>query len=135
MSTVPHQDPLEALVVNAHSVDREQLAQALNGWARIDPGENLIRFLPGAKDEATIKQLTLVALLARMAIHLLNDEQEEGLTPSELAHCTGVKGSSLRPQLKALADGGIVLKNDGGRYVVPPHSFDHVLAMLERHDG
>ncbi len=135
MSTVTQQDPLDALVINAHSVDRERLAQALKGWARIDPRENLIRFLPGAKDEATIKQLTLVALLAQMAIHLVNDEQEEGLTPSELAHCTGVKGSSLRPQLKALADGGIVLKNDGGRYVVPPHSFDHALAMLGGHDG
>lgn len=135
MSTVTHRDPLEALVVNAHSVDRELLAQALKGWARIDPAENLIRFLPGAKDEATIKQLTLVALLGQMAIHLLKDEQEDGLTPSELAHCTGVKGSSLRPQLKALADGGVVLRNDGGRYVVPPHSFDRVLEMLGGQDG
>ena len=135
MSTVTDQDPLEALVVNAHSVDRERLAQALESWARIDPKENLIRFLPGTKDDVTIKQLTLVALLGQLAIHLLNDEQEEGLTPSELAHCTSVKGSSLRPQLKALADGGIVLKNDGGRYVVPPHSFDRVLTMLGGRDG
>ena len=130
-----NQDPLAALVVNAHSVDREKLASALDGWARIDPRENLIRFMPGAKQKAKIKQLTLVALLGQMAIKLLNDEQEEGLTPSELAQCTGVKGSSLRPQLKALADGGIVLKNDGGKYVVPPHAFDRVVALLGDHDG
>lgn len=135
MSTGTPQDPLEALVVDAHSVDRDRLAQALKGWARIDPEQSLIRFLPGAKDEATIKQLTLVALLGQKAIHLLKDEQEEGLTPSELAHYTGVKGSSLRPQLKRLADGGIVLKNGGGRYVVPAHSFDRVVAMLGGHDG
>lgn len=135
MSTVRQQDPLDELVVDARSVDRDRLAQALKSWARIDPGENLIRFLPGAKDEATIKQLTLVALLAQKAIHLLKDEEEEGLTPSELAHCTGAKGSSLRPELKKLADGGIVLKNSGGRYVVPAHSFDRVVAMLEGHDA
>ena len=132
--TAPH-DPLEALVVDAHSVDRERLASTLSVWARIDPRENLIRFMPGTKQNATIKQLTLVALLGQMGIKLLNNEQEEGLTPSELSQRTGVKGNSLRPQLKALADDGIVLKNDGGKYVVPPQSFDHALALLGDYDG
>lgn len=130
MTAVPPPDPLAALVVNAHSVDRERLANALDGWARIDPVDDQIRFVPGAKQDATIKQLVIVALLSQMAIKLLNDAREEGLTPSELTRATGAKGSSLRPQLKALADGGIVLKNDHGKYVVPPHAFDRALAFL-----
>ncbi len=111
------------------------MASALGSWARIDPHENLIRFLPGATEKGTIKQLTLVALLGQMAINLLADQQREGMTPSELAQCTGVGGSSLRPQLKALADAGIVLKNDRGKYVVPSHAFDHARMMLEDDDG
>ncbi|MCY3809566.1 MAG: hypothetical protein OXG58_09135 [Gemmatimonadetes bacterium] len=135
MTTVTTDDPLAALVVSARSVDRERLASALDSWARIDPHENLIRFLPGATEKGTIKQLILVALLGQMAINLLADQQREGMTPSELAQCTGVGGSSLRPQLKALADGGIVLKNDRGKYVVPSHAFEHARMMLEDDDG
>ena len=135
MTTVTIDDPLAALVVSARSVDRERLARTLDSWARIDPHENLIRFMPGAKEKGTIKQLILVALLGQMAIKLLNDQQEEGLTPSGLAQCTGVNGSSLRPQLKALADGGIVLKNDRSKYVVPSHAFDGALVMLGDDDG
>ena len=131
---VTHEDPLVALVVKPNGVDRNRLASALQGWARIDPRGNLIRYMPGAKQRATIKQLTLVVLLAQMAIKLLNDEREDGLAPRELAERTGVKGASLRPQLKALADGGIVMKNDEGKYVVPPHSFDQALALLGDHD-
>ena len=130
-----HSDPLKALVVDVHALDRDRLAKALDGWARIDPLENLIRFMPGAKTKATIKQLTLAALLGQMAIKLLNDEREGGLTPRELVQRTGAKGTSLRPQLKSLADEGIVLKGDDGRYVVPPHSFDHALRMLGDSDG
>ncbi|MCY4572792.1 MAG: hypothetical protein OXF01_08310 [Gemmatimonadetes bacterium] len=135
MSTVTTDDPLAALVVNAHSVDRERLAGTLDSWARIDPHEGLIRFMPGAKEKGTIKQLILVALLGQMAIKLLNDQQEEGLTPSELSQCTAVKGSSLRPQLKVLADGDFVLKNESGKYVVPSHAFDRALVMLGDDDG
>lgn len=134
MPTIAPDDPLEAVVINAR-VDRARLAKALRGWARIDPQGNLIRFVPDAKQMGTIKQLILVALLGQMAIKLLNDQQEEGLTPSEMAQCTGVNGSSLRPQLKALADGGVVLKDDHGKYVVPSHAFDRALVMLGDADG
>ena len=88
---VTHEDPLVALVVKPNGVDRNRLASALQGWARIDPRGNLIRYMPGAKQRATIKQLTLVVLLAQMAIKLLNDEREDGLAPRELAERTGVK--------------------------------------------
>ena len=135
MTEVTTDDPLTALVISARSVDRKRLARTLDSWARIDPHENLIRFMPGVKKKGTIKQLILVALLGQMAIKLLNDQQEEGLRPSELAQCTGVSGSSLRPQLKALADGGIVLKNNLGKYVVPSHAFDRALLMLGDDDG
>lgn len=135
MTTFAPDDPLAALVISARDVDRKRLASTLDGWARIDPEKDLIRFMPGAKEKGTIKQLILVALLGQKAIKLLNDQQEEGLRPSELAQCTGVSGSSLRPQLKALADGGIVLKNDRSKYVVPSHAFDRALSMLEDDDG
>lgn len=135
MTTETLDDPLAALVMSARSVDRKRLARALDSWARIDPGEDLIRFMPGAKEKGTIRQLILVALLGQMAIKLLNDQQEEGLTPSELAQCTGTSGSSLRPKLKTLADDGIVMKNDRGKYVVPSHAFDHVLLTLGDADG
>ena len=135
MSEVPHQDPLVALVVDAHKVDRATLASALGSWARIDTRENLIRFMPGAREKATIKQRILVALLGQMAIKLLNDEHEEGLKPTELEKWTGAKGSSLRPQLKVLADGGVVSKNRAGGYVVPPEAFDLAVATLGDNDG
>ena len=135
MTTDTTDDPLAGLVISARSVDRKRLASTLDSWARIDPHEDLIRFLPGAKEKGTIKQLILAALLGQMAINLLNDQQKEGLTPSELAQCTGVGGSSLRPQLKALADDGIVVKNDRGKYVVASHAFDHARMMLGDDDG
>ena len=134
MRTNTKKDPLAALVIDAQSVDRERLAKALEGRVRIDPRESLIRFMPGIKQQATIKQLILAALLGQMAIRLLNVEQPEGLTPGELAQCTGAKGSSLRPQLKALADDEIVLKNSAALYVVPAHSFGRVLEMLGDQD-
>ena len=135
MTTDTTDDPLAGLVISARSVDRKRLASTLDSWARIDPHEDLIRFLPGAKEKGTVKQLILAALLGQMAINLLNDQQKEGLTPSELAQCTGVGGSSLRPQLKALADDGIVVKNDRGKYVVASHAFDHARMMLGDDDG
>lgn len=135
MTIVTTDDPLTALVISSRSVDRERLAGTLDSWARIDPHEDVIRFMPGAKEKGTIKQLIVVALLGKLAIRLLNDQSDEGLRPSELAQRTGVSGSSLRPQLKALADGGIVLKNDRSKYVVPSHAFDRALLMLENDDG
>lgn len=135
MSQAQRQDPLAALVVDAHSVDRETLARALNGWARIDPREGLIRFVPAAKENGTIKQLILAVLLGQMAIQLLNDEQDGGLAPHELEHRTGVKGGSLRPQLKALADGGVVSRRRDGRYVVLPAAVDRAAALLGANDG
>ena len=135
MSKVPREDPLAALVVDAHEVDRAALASALGGWARIDTRENLIRFVPGAREKATIKQRILVALLGQMAIRLLNDKHEEGLKPIQLEQWTGAKGSSLRPQLKALADDGVVSKSHDGRYVVPPEAFDLAVATLGHNHG
>ena len=134
MPEVPHEDPLAALVVDAYEVDRATLASALHGWARIDTREKLIRFVPGAREKATIKQRILVALLGQLALGLLNNEQEGGLRPMQLEQWTSAKGSSLRPQLKALADDGVVSKSGDGRYVVPPEALDLAVATLGYND-
>lgn len=124
-------DPLEALVIDTREVDRDRLASILDGRVGVDPEQGTIRFRPGVKEDLTIRQLALIALLAQQALHLLDEEHPEGLKPSVMAEVTGVQGNSLRAKLSQLAAEDLVYKNGEDRYVVPDHAFDAVERELE----
>lgn len=124
-------DPLQSLVVDAQDVDRGRLADLLQERARVDPKQGVIRFLPGVQERATIAQRIIIALLGRKALSLLDESHADGLTPAELSEATGVRGGSLRPSLKRLADDGVATKNGDSRYTIPVHAFERAVEMLE----
>ena len=89
----------------------------------VDPSSNRVVFCGGIRNEATVPQVVLLALLGQRVLNLLDDSLPEGMSPKELEDASGKKGNSIRPALKGFADQGIVLKS-GEVYLVPPHALD-----------
>ena len=129
-------DPLTRLVLNEAEVDRELLASALEGLIRLDLGQGAIAFQAGVRAGLSKRQIVLTALLARKALHLLAAEHAEALRPQAIEFLTGVKGNTLRPILKQLADGGLVRRDDSDGYFVPPYAVEQAAhQLLDRRAG
>lgn len=126
--------PLETLVADSSAVDEQRLTDILYGRVNLDPGAGDIRFLPGVQDSLTIREGVVVTLLAQQGLHQLNPEVPAGLTPKALSDRIGAKGASVRPMLKELREGGVLVKNEDGEYVVPAYSLGEAEAMLGEDD-
>lgn len=123
------QDPLDELLVTAHEIDRKQVADLCRGRLVVDPSANRFLFAQGIRNQATIPQQVLLALLGQLVLHLKGDDLPRGMRPQEISEAIGVAGSSLRPALMRLARRGLIRK-DREEYVVPPYSLDAIQAEL-----
>jgi hypothetical protein len=124
-------DPLRELVMETRRIDRQRLADLLRGRAWLDLEARTVVLDVSVRQKATVSRRIAVALLARKALSLLLDDEQEpdGLTPRELETLTGAKGGSIRPALKQLAEEGAIRKV-GERYTVPAHGLDLIDNLL-----
>lgn len=127
---IESRDPLADLRVDAVSVDREALAEMLRGHVLLDPEGNQIIFLNDVREVGTNVQVVALALLGQKALHLLDRDLPEGLTPAEIEQATKMAGGSVRSSLKRLSDRGVILKQNG-RYVVPGHTVEKLGKKLD----
>lgn len=126
----PTEDPLVRLVVDGAQVNRELLASALQDKVRIDLARGTFSLQLGMRGRLSNKQLTLVVLLAQKALHLLAGQYADGLRPAAIEAVTGMKGGTLRPILKSLADGGVIQQNEDKAYVVAPYALEEATQLL-----
>lgn len=125
-------DPLRALVIDAAQVNRQLLADLLRGRVWLDPSARRFVFEQGLRQCTTLQQRILLALIARKALSLLmenEDDVQDRLTPKELETTLGEKGGSIRSAVKRLADDGLIFSSGGG-YTVPAHVLDRLNPIL-----
>lgn len=127
---MPTTDPLARLVVDQQEVDRGLLATVLQPHVALDLNREAFSFRRGSRSSLKNAQVVLVTLLARKALVLLGAEMEEPLTPKELESLTGMKGGSIRPALKTLADDGAIRRDEAGRYFVPDFALADVAGLV-----
>jgi hypothetical protein len=132
--TAPVTDPLARLVADEAEVNRELLANVLEGKVRLDLGRGTFTFLQGVRNGLGGRGLVVTALLAQQALHLLQERHASGLAPREIEAATGIPGGTLRPILKRLADKGIVRKEDTGVYTVPGYALEDVAREFDEEE-
>ncbi len=122
-------DPLARLVVDQTEANRELLARILEDKVRLDPAAKEFSFRHQVRARLGTKKTVLTALLTRKALHLLSADVPEAVTPRDLVVMTGIRGNTLRPVLKQLADRGIAVRRDGG-YFIPNYALEDVARDL-----
>src|SRR5690554_2878862 len=101
-------DPLNRLVVDTAEVNRELLASLLEDKVVIDPGKGTFSFRFGVRERLGNQGVVIAALLAQKALILMGASVAEPMMPRELEATTGIKGGTLRPILKKLADARVI---------------------------
>lgn len=123
-------DPLLRLVQNEGEVNREHLAQLLDGRIGVDPVRGTFGFRHGVREHLNKRQRVLFVLLAQKALHLIEGKHPEALKPADIERATGIPGNTLRPILKVLADKGITRRDDGGAHYVAAYGLEPAEQML-----
>ena len=107
-------DPLLELVADTREINRGRLKDLLKGRVWIDRETETVHLVPEERSERDAKRSVLLALLGQKALALLVPEQVDAITPKALEEVTGLKGNTVRPLLKRLAqDRWIVRRAEG----------------------
>ncbi len=107
-------DPLQALVVDTRQVNRDALAGILKGRVVLDLELETVNIVREARDPISARHAVLLALLGRKAMSLLKSEVVDAISPKELEEITGVKGNTIRPIVRRLADEGLIVRRPKG---------------------
>ena len=118
---------LQDLVVDQRAISEELLTTTLSPLVSLTPGGEPM-FKPGAR-ELSNRVRVLTGLLAIMAAARLGLRQNDSVAPKELEALTGVRGSSLRPVLRALVSERLAQGNSG-RYRVPEFAFHEAVEVV-----
>lgn len=113
-------DPLEALMVDAESLDRAAVADALAGYVGIDKASKEVVTQPSFKELPQPAQVVPFLLGVKTAV-LLGVQNEEGRSPSEVSRHTGVPAGTVRRILPELAKKRLVSQDAEGRYFIAHH--------------
>jgi len=122
-------DPLLELVVDTKQINREKLAELLKGKVLLDLRSDTFLLQQEARTRSSARQVVLLSLLAEKALSLLKEGLADALSPSELTIVTGLKGGTIRPVLKRLADEGLIVRVQQG-YTVHNSAFARVAIAL-----
>lgn len=121
---------LDELVVSGAELDRELVATILKPFVRID-GDTASIIPQDGWESLTVQRKVLVFLTARKAMRGLGLEiAREECSPMEIEAATGIRGGTLRPTLKRLADRRVIDKRRSGGYYVPNWALQRVKAAL-----
>lgn len=118
MADKKHDDPLRALLVDAASADRQQIADALKGRVAIDSESGRLVLTSGFT-RLDARRKILAVLLARKAGVLLGASAEEALSNKEVAEVTGLPPGTAAPGLKSLRELRLVGQDTNKSYFIP----------------
>lgn len=118
MTDKEQDDPLRDLLVDAASVDRRQIAEALKGRIAIDSESGRLVLTSGFT-RLDARRKILAVLLARKAGVLLRTSEEEALSNKEVAEVTGLAPGTAAPGLKSLRELRLVGQDGKKSYLIP----------------
>lgn len=128
--TEDDQDPLERLLLDKNSINREKLTDALEDRIGIDQESAEPVFRAGWQSISN-KRKTTYYLLYRKAVVALGMEKEEteGMSSREISEATGVNYDTLR---SILSRADYIEKDEGkGGYIIPGHSLERAIEVIE----
>lgn len=123
-------DPLARLMIDEAAVNRELLASVLEDKIRLDIDQGAFSFRQGIRQRLTSRQQVIVALLSQKALHLLAEKYPEAMRPQEIEAVTGIKGNTLRPVLRLLAERRLVRQDAYKAYYVPGYAIEDAAIFL-----
>jgi hypothetical protein len=111
-------DPLDRLFIDDDEINRELLADVLDGLVQITrKGHMLPR--PKYKD-LTTKQKIVVYILTCKALAAREMIDSEAVGSTEVSQATDIPRGTVSPYLNQFEDDGLVVNEDGG-YYIPNH--------------
>lgn len=130
MTKEDDQDPLERLLLDKNSINREKLTEALEDRIGIDQDSAEPVYRAGWQNLSN-KKKTAYFLLYRKAVVALGMEKEEneGMASREISDEIGVNYDTLRSILSR-AD---YIEKDGekGGHIIPGHSLERAIEVVE----
>ena len=121
---------LEDLVVSGKELDKKLVAEILSPYLRLDKDACGIRPLE-PWNELNANEKILLYLTARKAMKAIGfDLEEEGATPKEVIHGTGLKKGTAYPALRNLLNDRVIDQSKDERYWVPNHAVERIKNML-----
>lgn len=123
---------LDELFVSGKEVDQGLVAGILSPFLKIDLDSCSI--VPSEYWLELHNELKVILfLVARKAMKVRGlSVDKEGALPSEIEEQTGMKGGSVRPNLKNLFEQRIIKKTDDSRYFVPNYSLVKIKTLVDR---
>lgn len=125
-------DPFSKLIRPKASFDREtkeRLASMLEPFVWLEQESNSIVFKETTKKLNAIQKI-LVFALARKVVGLINDNNLESFSPSEVEGETQIPGGTVRPKLTDLAKKKILIRTGNG-YEFSLYALDEAEKLLE----
>ena len=124
------QDPLERLLLDKNSINREKLTEALEDRIGIDQDSAEPVYRAGWQNLSN-KRKTTYFLLYRKAVVALGMEKEEneGMSSSKISEKTGVNYDTLRSILSRTDYMG--KDEEKGGYIIPGHSLERAIEVVE----
>lgn len=128
--TEEEQDPLERLLLDKNSINREKLTEALEDRIGIDQETAEPVFRAGWQNLSN-KRNTTYYLLYRKAVAALGKvkDENEGMSSRDISDATGVNYDTLR---SILSRADYIEKDEGkGGYIIPGHSLERAIEVVE----
>lgn len=116
--------------IDSTKVAEEQVEAIIDGKIKYDPKNQDVVLLPEARGLSNDKKiLVYLAALRGWPFLVKENTPPEDASPMEITHGTGIPGGSVRPLLRALEDGKVVVVKKG-RYHLPSHNLATVSTIL-----
>ena len=111
---------LKELLVSQDEILENTILESLRGLVSLDnkngeiyPTDRYTKLRADAK--------ICVYLIARKAAHLLGLNEADAVSAKTIRERTGMPMGTVNPNLRALAERGIIGQNDAKEYYIPPH--------------
>lgn len=105
---------LKDLISDKSSVNEDIIEKILADRVRYDAKEHEIILTKNGRSLPAVNRALLV-LVANEGWSYVDESDPVGLKPKEISEITGIKGGTLRPALRDLADENLV-RSDAGAY-------------------
>lgn len=125
------QDPLEALLVDASTIDRARMARVLRDILGIDAESGRVLLRSGFH-RLSARYKVLAYLLGRKAAVLLDRTEDEPVAPKDIFRDTGIPSGTIYPELRELRQADLVSQTPSSEYYVASHQVSQALDKLEK---
>jgi hypothetical protein len=130
-------DPLKKLFTDDDNVDTNDLFDLLSPFVRLNRTTKNIIFLDAIHNQTTKNRL-LVFLLAKKALFLLGETENDKVKPQTIVEETGIPRGSVLPGLKSLREpkGGNLVSSKRGEYFISSYQISKIKSkkILNNHE-